>query len=226
MASCGRSRDAHDIEQAAHARHRRGVRIRHRHADRRAGDDEADPPRIVRFGQPHAGDRLIMSLHDDVLEQLAGAGFDRPLVVPVHLEVVRDRAELADLVGRRFGEDQAGAVAVLRARRVELLERLQPRRDAGQLVLDAAQLATSARRGRRARPPARCHGWTASTRSDVERLARPRHRLFGRRRGPARRASPRRAGLRLRPPAWRAARESWTWPRSRAPWHGEAPSPR
>ena len=62
-----------------------------------------------------------MAADHDVLQEIAEAGFDRTLVASVDLEVVGDRSHLVD-VAIRFGEDQARAVAVLRARRVELFE--------------------------------------------------------------------------------------------------------
>ena len=107
-----------------------------------------------------------MGLDDHVLQQLAEGGFDRALVMAVDLEVVGDRAHVCDLGRRRLGEDQPGAVAVLGARGIELLERFQPRADAGQSRLHA-RAARSARLSRSARAPASAASRSArSTRND------------------------------------------------------------
>ena len=221
-----RARHAHDVQQGADSFHRRVIRLRNHQALGAAvggiGDDEADAARVVRFGQPDAGIRLIVGANDDVLEQLANAGFDRALVLAVDVEIVRDRSHLADLADRRFRENQPCAVAILRARRVQLLERLESRGHAGKAVLESAQLraarlavGASAGQLRLAAP--------AVDAQRLESLVRPRHRVF---RGESILLGPRSlrpAGPLPRPPASPAAPESAPSRRSRAPSRGAAP---
>ena len=44
-----------------------------------------------------SGGRVLVAFHDDVLQQVAKAGFHGSLVAPVDLDVVRDRPLLANL---------------------------------------------------------------------------------------------------------------------------------
>ena len=108
----------------------------------RIDDDEAAAAGVVLADERQARRRLLVALDDDVLQQVAEAGFDRALVAAVDVEVVGHRALLAD-VAVGLHEHHARRVAELGAARRELLERRQPRLDAGQLLL--------ARRARRAR---------------------------------------------------------------------------
>ena len=59
-----------------------------------AAIDEPDAAGVPLAGERKARGRLLVRLHDDVLEQIAEAGLDRPLVAPVDLEVVGDRSDL------------------------------------------------------------------------------------------------------------------------------------
>ena len=57
---------------------------------------EAAAAGIVLAHQRQACRGLIVPFNDHVLQEVPQAGFDRPLVAPVHLEVVGDRTLLAD----------------------------------------------------------------------------------------------------------------------------------
>ena len=84
------------------------------------GDDEAAASGALLAHELEAGRGLLGLFDDDVLQQIAEAGFDGALVAGVHLEVVGHRALLADAaVGLR--EHRARGVAVLGAGRLELL---------------------------------------------------------------------------------------------------------
>src|SRR3954454_3389479 len=109
--------------------------------DRRyaAGDQESDSPGVVRTRKREAGCGLLSGLHDDMLEQVAEAGLDRTLVPAIDIEIVSDRTELRHLVAG-FREEKPGAVAIFRTRRVELLQRLEPGIDRGQLALTGTEL--------------------------------------------------------------------------------------
>src|SRR6185312_3218348 len=77
---------------------------------------------------------------DYVLKQIAQARFDGALVAALDVQVIGNRPLLADLT-IRLREDRARRVAVPRAGRLELLERFQPRLEAGELVLARADRA-------------------------------------------------------------------------------------
>ena len=164
-------------------------------------------PHCALAREPRPGDGLVVGLHDDVLEQLAEAGFDRPLVVRRRPRGSR-RPSPAGRPRRPALRRGSGA----RRRRTPRAPRRAPRAisaepDAGEVCSRVAQLAAPRRPGRRARPPARTRARPASSRSDVH-APRARARidpraavalLFGAH-------PPRRAGRRLQPRAWRAAR--------------------
>ena len=80
-----------------------------------------------------------MRAHDDVLEQFTEAGLDGALVADGDLQIVRDRSDLTNLA-IRLREHEPRAVAVLGTRRIQLLERAQPRRDARDLLLGRPEL--------------------------------------------------------------------------------------
>ncbi len=184
-------------------------------------DDESDPPRVSFAHELQACGRVRVGRHHDVLQPLAETRFDRALVSAIDLDEVGDRSHLADDV-RRFREDRPGAVAVLGARGVELLERVQPRQQRRELVLARAKLeraclaigagarelrfavrALDAKIVHRRRPP--------GTDRPMRRRVRPP------------RAEPPRRGRDPRSPGRRSARPSALAPRSRAPWRGAAP---
>ena len=78
----------------------------------RAGIDhhESASPCVVFTDESQTGRGLIMALHDDVLEEVAQAGFHGTFVTPVDIEVVGHGALLSDLaVG--LHEDHSGRVA-------------------------------------------------------------------------------------------------------------------
>ena len=80
---------------------------------------------------------MLGPLDDHVLQQVAEARLDGTLVAGVDVEIVGDRAHLADLaVGLR--EHRPRRVAEAGARRLELFERLQARLEPGELVLARA----------------------------------------------------------------------------------------
>src|SRR6185295_8658337 len=97
--------------------------------------DQKAAPASVRFAHDlEACGRVLRAFHDNVLEHIAEIRFDRALVARFDFEVVGDRTALVDLaVGLR--QDGARRVTVSGARGLELLERFQPRLEAGQLVL-------------------------------------------------------------------------------------------
>ena len=111
--------------------------------------------------QLEAGGRVLGPLDDDVLEQIAEAGFDRALVPGLDLEVIGDRALLADLA---VGLREHGARARRRTRRGRLR---------------APRATSAAPRGRRARARARaptaratrarCARWPARIRAPPAR---------------------------------------------------------
>src|SRR4051812_23360832 len=81
--------------------------------------------------------RSMRPLHHDMLEEIAEAGLDRPLVTSLYFEVIGDRTLLIDLaVG--LDEHRPGGIAVSGARGIELLERGEPGGEAGELVLAGA----------------------------------------------------------------------------------------
>ena len=106
----------------------------------RIDDDEPASAGIVLAHERQPGRRLIVALDDDVLQQVAEARFHRTLVAAVHVEVVGHRALLAD-VAVGLHQHHARGIAELGAARGELLERRQPRLDAGQLLLARADVA-------------------------------------------------------------------------------------
>ena len=106
-------------------------------------DHEAHAPGVAIAREPQARRGVRVRGDDDVLQRFAQAGFDRTLVAAVDLEIVGDRSHLSDVLGR-LGEDGAGAVAILRASGVELLERGQAREERGEIVLAGAQLGRAA----------------------------------------------------------------------------------
>ena len=81
-----------------------------------------------------------MTLDDNVLEQFAETGFDRALVAAIDINVVSDRALLAD-VAVGLHEHHPGGIAEVGAARRQLLQRGQPRFDGGQFLLARAHLA-------------------------------------------------------------------------------------
>ena len=78
---------------------------------RRSGRDQEPAAACLRLANHlEAGRRVLRELDDDVLEQIAEAGFDGALVAGVDLEIVGDGALLIDLaVGLR--EDGSGRIA-------------------------------------------------------------------------------------------------------------------
>ena len=98
----------------------------------RAGidDDEAAAAGVLLAHQRQAGRRLIVPLDDDVLQQVAEAGFDRALVAAIDLEVVGDGALLPDAPlactsTMRAASPKSGAAGG------ELLERREARLERG-----------------------------------------------------------------------------------------------
>ena len=80
---------------------------------------------------------MLRLFDDDVLEQIAEAGVDGALVAVIDLQVVGNRTLLAHgSIG--LNQHRAGRVAVSGARGFELLERAQPRLDAGELLFARA----------------------------------------------------------------------------------------
>ena len=102
-----------------------------------AGDEEPAAAGVVLAHQREAARRFVVVRNEDVLQQVAEVRLDGALVPALDLEVVGERPELAD-AGRLVGQQEAGRVAVLGAGRLELLERRQPRLDAGQFLLAGA----------------------------------------------------------------------------------------
>ena len=90
--------------------------------------------------QRQAGGRVLVPAHDDVLQQVAQTGLDRPLVLRRDIEDVRKRAHLPDpAIG--LNQDHARRVAETGAMRVELFERSQAGGDRRQLVFARAHFA-------------------------------------------------------------------------------------
>jgi hypothetical protein len=87
-----------------------------------------------------AGRGLVVALDDDVLEQIAEARLDRALVATVHVEVVGDRALLAN-VAVRLHEHHARRITELRAAGGQFLERGEPRFGRGEFLLARADVA-------------------------------------------------------------------------------------
>src|SRR5579872_1808901 len=107
------------------------------------GHEESDAPRSALARELQPGGGIVVCADDDVLKQIAERRVDRALVFASHVDVVGDRPQM----GQRsagFGQDDARAFAVLGAGGGELLERLQPRAEAGEVVFAAAQLAFDA----------------------------------------------------------------------------------
>ncbi len=104
------------------------------------GDQKSDAASFAAAREPQARFRVIVGRHHDVLEDVAEAGLDRPLVAGVHLEKVGNRTQVRHVTGG-FGQDKAGAVAIFRARGRQLLQRLQPSEQTGELVLPHPVLA-------------------------------------------------------------------------------------
>ena len=161
---------------AANARPRRRAACRGAASEREPGsdDDEADAAGVVALGAAAARRPPARGSARRRAGAARRAGLDGALVLPVDLEVVGDRAHLADPSAGASARIEPGAVAVLGARGVELLERLQPGADAGQLVLARAQLRDPARRGR-ARAPAS----SDSRRRAIDAQRRPSPRAPG-----------------------------------------------
>src|SRR5687767_14043565 len=100
----------------------------------RVDHDEAAAPGILLTNEREAACRLVVTLDDDVLEEVAEACFDRALVAAVDVEIIRDGALLTHLaVG--LHQHHPGGVAELTAGGVELDQRRQARFAAGQLLL-------------------------------------------------------------------------------------------
>ncbi len=116
-----------------------------------AGHHETAPPGVV---LPHEGDaarRLVVARHDHVLQGIAQAGLDGPLVPRRHLQVVGHGTRLPHGAGR-IRQHQARRIAVRRPRGLELLERLQAGGRLGEFLLALAQrqaeaVALGAQRG-------------------------------------------------------------------------------
>ena len=89
---------------------------RTRHPDlRRLEHDEAAAADVFLANQIEPGLRLLVRRHDDVLEQIAEAGFDGALVLRLDFEIIGDRALLTDVpVGLR--QHHAGGVGIAGAR--------------------------------------------------------------------------------------------------------------
>ena len=90
--------------------------------------------------QLEAGRGMFRTLDHHVLQEIAEGCLDRALVAGPDLEVVGNRALLVD-GAVRLDEHRARGVAVTGARRVELLERLEPRFETGKLVFARADRA-------------------------------------------------------------------------------------
>ena len=171
----GRTRYAHD------RRHRhRAVSLARLGRDRRrrlVRHEEADAPGVPLLGEAQSCRSLLVGADDNVLEEIAETGFDRALVAAVDLEIVGHRPDLADIaIG--LGEDQPGAVAVLGACGVELLERPQPRGDAGDLLLRRAEIPGAALPRRSRRRQLRLAGRPLDAQK-IHRLARALHTGLG-----------------------------------------------
>ena len=101
-----------------------------------------------------------MALDDDVLEQIAEAGFHGTLVSAVHFEVVGHGALLAH-VAVGMNEHHAGGIAELRAARRQLSERREACVGRGQILLAGTNIAARATRARTARRSAPTHARVA-----------------------------------------------------------------
>jgi predicted RNA-binding protein YlxR (DUF448 family) len=98
---------------------------------------ESATSRVVLANQREAGRSLIVTLDDDVLEQIAKTRFDRAFVAAVHLEIVGNGALLADMaVG--LNEHHACRIAKFTTCGDELLERRQPRFEGGEVLFARA----------------------------------------------------------------------------------------
>src|SRR4029434_8813616 len=87
-----------------------------------AADEKSGAAGAALAREPQARRRVLVRADDDVLEEIGEGGIHRTLVLTIDLDVVGDRPEMGHRVAR-FGKDHARALAVLRAGRVELLER-------------------------------------------------------------------------------------------------------
>ncbi len=118
-----------------------------------AEHDEAAPTGLLLAQQLHAGGRVLVGRHDDVLQQVAEQRLDRAFVPAIHFEVVGHRAALFDVpVG--LGQQHARRVGEPGARGLELLERPQPPRRARPDRARACAAPAPAPRARPAPPPA------------------------------------------------------------------------
>src|SRR5438094_903423 len=97
-------------------------------------DQEAASSCAGFLNHPESRGGVLRTLDDDVLQEIAETRLDRPLVSRFHLEVIGDGAVLVD-GAVRLRQDGPRSIAESGARRLELLERFQPRLEAGELVL-------------------------------------------------------------------------------------------
>ena len=133
------TRHAHDV---GHRRHALGTQRIGRGLEsiRAVEHHEAAAPRIGAADERQPLGGLLVPIDHDVLQQLAEAGFHRPLVGRVHIQTVGHGAALADApVG--LAQHHAGGVAEFRAARRQLLERRQPRLERRRLLLARAHVA-------------------------------------------------------------------------------------
>ena len=100
-------------------------------------DQEAASSCAGFLNHPESRGGVLRTLDDDVLQEIAETRLDRPLVSRFHLEVIGDGAVLVD-GAVRLRQDGPRSIAESGARRIELLERFQPRLEAGELVLARA----------------------------------------------------------------------------------------
>src|SRR5581483_1170697 len=136
----GPAEAGHDIDRARHVRQhvRSGIAV----ADGRR-DQEAAPAGAGFLHDLESGFGVGMLFDNDVLQEIAEAGFDGAFVARLDVEIVGDRALLID-GAVRLREHGAWGIAVAGARRLEFFERLQPRVETRELVLSRAD---------RSRPP-------------------------------------------------------------------------
>src|SRR5258708_35036344 len=100
-------------------------------------DEEAAPARRGPAHELKTGDGMLRSFDHDMLQKIAEARLDRPLIARVRFEIVSDGAPLIDLAVCLHEHGTRG-IAVAGACRVQLFERRQTCLEAGEILLAAA----------------------------------------------------------------------------------------
>ncbi len=166
---------AHEVRDRHHAL-RRGNGWRRGHLTQH---HEAAPTGLLLAQQLHAGGRVFVGGHDDVLQQVAEQRLDRAFVPAIHFEIVGHGAALLD-VSVGLCQQHASRVGEAGAGGLEFLERPQPPRQARQVVFARPQLLRQHRVLGPGRPPGLASSDARSARVAVEAACTPVDALLGR----------------------------------------------